>query len=114
MTPSRDPKKRPIKARPAFVVRPLFVSQETAFAVLGITPRRFREWLVPLCRDSVVRMGKTALIPADVAEEKLRGLTVDAGGDATDDPDLVRNDPRQDELQTVDAILHALGRRRAT
>ncbi len=116
MIPSREPKKRAIKARPALVVRPIFVSQETAFAVLDITPRKFREWLVPLCRESVVRMGKSALIPADVAEGKLRGLAVKAAvGDVDDNPDPPQDEPTDgEELQTVDAILHALGRRRAT
>ncbi len=63
-----------MKTRPPLVVRPLFVSQDTAFAVLGIAPRKFREVLVPMCRGFVVRVGKSALIPVDVAEDKLRSL----------------------------------------
>jgi hypothetical protein len=104
-----------MKARPALVVRPLFVSQETAFAVLGITPRKFRELLVPLCRGSVVRVGKSALIPADVAEGTLRSLAVGGiGGDAQDDPEPTNDRADDDdELQTADDILRALGRRRA-
>lgn len=107
-------KTRSMKARPPLVVRPLFVSQETAFAVLGITPRKFREWIVPMCRGFVARVGKSALIPVDVAEGKLRSLAAAAEGlDAEDDSELEEDPPDDDEPQTVDAILHALGRRRA-
>lgn len=115
MTALRDPRKRTIKTRPPLVVRPLFVSQETAFAVLGITPRKFRELLVPLCSGSVVRVGKSALIPADVAEGTLRSLSADAAsGEADDGPDAANDAAVDDEkVQTADDILRALGRRRA-
>jgi len=115
VTSSPDFKKRAMKPRPALVVRPLFVSQETAFAILGIAPRKFRELLVPMCRGFVVRVGKSALIPVDVAEGKLRSLAADAGAAEVDDDTEFNGDGRDDEQpQTVDAILHALGRRRAT
>ena len=102
-----------MKARPALVVRPLFVSQETAFALLGISPRKFRDLLVPLCRDAVVRMGKSALIPVDVAEDTLRELAVGAkvgeGGEAEEAAPGPEDD---DDVHTADDILRALGRRR--
>jgi hypothetical protein len=102
-----------MKARPPLVVRPVFVSQETAFAVLGITPRKFREVLVPMCHGFVVRVGKSALIPVDVAEGKLCLLAVDGHAvDAEDGPGLTDEPPDDEQPQTVDAILHALGRRR--
>jgi hypothetical protein len=115
VTPERDPTRRATKARPALVVRPIFVSQETAFAVLGITPRKFRELLVPMCQGFVVRMGKSVLIPADVAEGSLRSLSADAARGEADDSGHDANDEADDDdnLQTADDILHALGRRRA-
>ena len=117
MSASAAPKKRRTSARPTISVRPLFVSQETAFVVLGITPRKFLDLVVPMCLDSVVRIGKSALIPADVAEGKLlalaaRGATTNptatterADGEANDDYD-------GDGVQTADQILRGLGRRR--
>jgi hypothetical protein len=67
-----------------------------------------------MCHGFVVRVGKSALIPVDVAEGKLRSLAVDAhAGDAEDDPGLTREPPDEQQPETVDSILHALGRRRA-
>jgi hypothetical protein len=103
-----------MKTRPPLVVRPLFVSQDTAFAVLGIAPRKFREVLVPMCRGFVVRVGKSALIPVDVAEDKLRSLAAGPEGvDEEHDRELMEDTPDDEQPQTADAILHALGRRRA-
>jgi len=92
----------------------LFVSQETAFALLGITPRKFRDLLVPLCRSSVVRIGKSALIPVDVAEGTLRALgSTKLGSSVERDQDSAETQPLDDELDSADAVLYALGRRRA-
>ncbi len=120
MSESPEAKKRRTAARPTISVRPLFVSQETAFVVLGITPRKFLDLVVPMCRDSVVRIGKSALIPADVAEGRLLALaargasanptTATARGDGDGDGDGKNDDG--EGAQTVDEILRRLGRQR--
>jgi hypothetical protein len=91
----------------------LFVSQETAFVMLGITSRKFREIVVPLCRGSVVRVGKSALIPADVAEERLKALADDSMEFAADPETHAAGDGRgTTEPQTLSEILRAVGRER--
>jgi hypothetical protein len=103
-------KRRHMRARPALIVRPLFVSQETAFAVLGITPRKFLESVVPMCTGFVVRVGRSALVPADVAEEALRGRATRTG---SEDPELTTHlEDADGELQTADEILRVIGRKR--
>jgi hypothetical protein len=66
-----------------------------------------------MCHGFVVRVGKSALIPVDVAEGKLRSLAVDGhAADGEDGPGLTHEPPDDEQPSTVDAILHALGRRR--
>ena len=100
---------RPRTPRPSVVVRPSFVSQETAFTVLGLTPRKFLDVLVPRCRADVVRVGRTVLLPTEVAEVALRSLT---GGRATTVPEREGDDDEQPA--TVDAILASVGMHRRT
>jgi hypothetical protein len=45
----RNGSTRRLKSRPPIVVRPLFVSQDSAFALLGITARKFLELVAPRC-----------------------------------------------------------------
>ncbi len=63
---------RPRTPRPPIVLRPSFVSQETALTILGLTPRKFLDVLVPRCRREVVRVGRTVLVPTEAAELALR------------------------------------------
>ena len=103
-----------MKPRPTLLVRPLFVSQDNSFAILGITPRKFREVVVPMCRDAVVRIGKSALVPTDIAERRLCALASGRGAEDLGpaiEPANDRDD-NDDETQTVDEILRALGRQR--
>ncbi len=67
-----------------------------------------------MCRDSVVRIGKSALIPAEVAERRLCALASDRGGEdpALDSEPANARDDEDDEPQTADEILRALGRQR--
>jgi hypothetical protein len=99
---------RPRKPRPPVVVRPSFVSQDSSPALLGLSPRKFLEVLVPKCASDVVRVGRTVLIPLDAAEGALRALST--GGD---DNDLDSN--ANDDSMTptsVDAVLATVGMRR--
>ncbi len=84
MTPPKAPQtaapgsKRPLRPRPPVVVRPSFVSDETCFAVLGITPRKFRERVVPLC-GPVTRLGHTICVELAEAERAMRSIATDDG-----------------------------------
>jgi hypothetical protein len=100
------PSRRTIKPRPAVTLRPSWVSDETAFAVLGITPRRFREVLIPRC-SGVVRMGHTVLVSLDAAEAALQTM---ASGESPAPLDL----DETSQPKTADAVLEMLGRRRAS
>ena len=62
------------KPRPPIVVRASFVSQDSSPALLGLCARKFLEVLVPRCREDAVRVGRTVLIPLDVAEAALRAI----------------------------------------
>jgi hypothetical protein len=94
------------KPRPDLVLRPSFVSQENAFAVLGLTPRKFLDEVVPLCHGSVARMGRTALVPIEVAEAVLRSLA-SASPDAEAGRDCDDGQPT-----SVDQVLASVGVRR--
>lgn len=89
------------------VVRPSFVSQDSSSALLGLCPRKFLEVLVPKCRGDAVRVGRTVLIPLDVAEGALRALSTggDNALDSTADEDGVTP-------ISVDAVLATIGMRR--
>jgi hypothetical protein len=103
---NRSDSTRTFKSRPALVVRPSFVSQETAFLVLGVTPRKFLDWIVPLCPDDVIPLGRTMLLPIEVAEAKLRTLGRDGGAGAE------HGDNDGGQPTTVDAVLASVGVRR--
>jgi hypothetical protein len=92
------------------VVRPSFVSQETAFTVLGLTPRKFLDVLVPRCAADVVRVGRTVLVPTEAAEVALRSLTGDGAPSAQDDG----SDREDAQPATVDAVLASVGMHRRT
>jgi hypothetical protein len=94
------------KPRPPLVVRPSFVSQDTAFAVLGLTPRKFLDLLVPRCRGDVVRVGRTVLVPLETAEAALRSM---AGDGAHVD---VQRDDDDGQPVSVDQVLASVGMRR--
>jgi hypothetical protein len=101
------PRKRALSAKPALAVRPLTVTPDTAFTILGITPRVFRERLVPHCRDVAYVTPRTPLVPLDEVERVLRDLAVRDGAVAA-----ANDDDRDDEPMTADAVLARLGRRR--
>src|ERR1035438_9579279 len=67
---------------------------------MGLSPRKFLEVLVPKCAGDVVRVGRTVLIPLDVAEGALRALST--GGD--DDTRSTTNDDTLTPTH-VDAVL---------
>jgi hypothetical protein len=96
------------KPRSPVVVRPSFVSQDSAPALLGLSPRKFLEVLVPKCAGDVVRVGRTVLIPLDAVEGALRALST--GGEADG-----LNSTRDDDSAiptSVDAVLATVGMRR--
>lgn len=75
---------------------------------MGLSPRKFLEVLVPKCAGDVVRVGRTVLIPLDVAEGALRALST--GGD--DDTRSTTNDDTLTPTH-VDAVLASVGMRRS-
>jgi hypothetical protein len=88
------------------VVRPSFVSQDTAFAVLGLTPRKFLDLVVSRCRGDVVRVGRTVLLPIEAAEATLRSL-------AGDSPEVeAQRDDDDGQPVSVDQLLASVGMRR--
>lgn len=96
------------KPRPPVVVRPSFVSQDSSPALLGLCARKFLDVLVPRCTGDIVRVGRTVLVPLDVAEAALRALSTD--GDDHIEPTA------NDETVTptsVDAVLASVGMRRS-
>jgi hypothetical protein len=96
------------KPRPPVVVRPSFVSQDSSLALLGLCARKFLDVLVPRCARDVVRVGRTVLIPLEVAEGALRALSM--GGDSN--PDSTASD--ENALPTnVDAVLASVGMRQS-
>jgi hypothetical protein len=99
---------RAMKPRPAMVVRPSFVSQENCFAVLGVTPRKYLELIVPGC-DHASRLGKTVCVPLDEAEHAVLAMAV--VGDETAKDDVERGD--DDQPRSIDDVLRAVGRERA-
>lgn len=94
------------KPRPPLVVRPSFVSQDTAFAVLGLTARKFLDLVVPRCRGDVVRVGRTVLLPIEVAETTLRCLASDSA-----EVEAQRDDDDGQPV-SVDQVLASVGVRR--
>jgi len=94
------------KPRPPLVVRPSFVSQDTSLALLGLSGRKFLDVLVSRCRGGVVRVGRTVLVPLEVAESELRTLASDAADSGSQGGD--------DEGQptSVDEVLASVGVRR--
>jgi hypothetical protein len=100
---------RKIKPRPALVVRASYVSQETCFAVLGITARKFLDVIVPKCAG-VARLGRTAVVPLDEAERVLAAMALDEAPEADD-----RVEPDEDDDEqptTADEVLRRLGKER--
>ena len=95
------------KPRPPVVVRPSFVSQDSSPALLGLCARKFLDVLVPRCAGNVVRVGRTVLIPLEVAEGALRALST--GGD-----DGTSSTAADDTVTpiSVDAVLATVGMRR--
>lgn len=98
----RNGSTRRLKSRPPIVVRPLFVSQDSAFALLGITARKFLELVAPRC-ERVTRLGKSVLVSVDEAERVVGSMAVDSG----DGEPVERDD---DQPQSVDQVLAALGK----
>jgi len=97
------------KPRAPLAVAPLYISQETAPALLGITGRKFLEQVVPRCQGQVTRLGQTAMVPADVVVACLARLAANDGDDDQPDAQSVADD---DEPQGVDAVLRRLGKER--
>ncbi len=107
MTRTRTP-------RPPIFLRPSFVSQETAFTVLGLPPRKFLDVLVPRCRGEVVRVGRTVLVPTEAAELALRSLALDHGDPALGPDEISDEDGAGEQPATVDAVLAIVGMHRRT
>jgi hypothetical protein len=102
---------RSIKPRPAVVLRPSYVSDETCFAVLGIVARKFREVVVPRC-ERVTRLGRTVAVELDEAERVMRTLAsaASAAGADVEDHDQADDDGQP---RTVAEVLRRLGKTRA-
>jgi hypothetical protein len=83
------------------------VSQETAFQVLGLPPRKFLDEVAPLCPDDVIRVGRTVLLPIDVAEAALRTLA----GNSSAIVDAQR-DRDEGQPTSVDDVLASVGAKR--
>jgi hypothetical protein len=98
-------RRRALRPRAPMALRVSFVSQENCLAILGIVPRKFREVIVPRCAH-VTRIGKTALVPIDEAEQAVMDLGTcvepEAGHDQGDDDE---GQPR-----SVDDVLARIGR----
>jgi hypothetical protein len=99
---------RNLRPRPAVVLRPSYVSDATCFAILGITPRKFRERIVPRC-ERVSRLGHTVAVELEEAERAMRALSSSPDEEAID---LTRDDDEDDQPQTPDEFLARLGRER--
>jgi hypothetical protein len=98
---------RPRKPGPPVVVRPSFVSQDSSPALLGLSPRKFLEVIVPKCAGDVVRVGRTVLLPIEAAEAALRSLRAEASV-------TVQEDERGDEQpESVDAVLASVNMKRS-
>jgi len=96
--------------RPQVAVAPLFISQETAYPLLGITPRKFLEIVVPRCAGHVIRLGKTVLVPTAVVETRLREMADrDAGSGPLQTSDEALDD---DQPTSVDDVLARIGKER--
>ncbi len=95
------------KPRPPVVVRASFVSQDSSPALLGLSARKFLEVLVPRCRKDSIRVGRTILIPLDVAEAALRAIPTSPEGT----PDVAASEAIA-EPTSVEAVLASVGMRR--
>ena len=96
---------RRMKPRAPVVVRPLFVTQNNAFALLGVAPRKFLESIAPKCERST-RIGKTVLVPVDEAERVILEL-----GEAFGEHDAHGADHAEEpQPETAAAVLRALGK----
>jgi len=98
--------RRAREARPPLVVRPSFVSQETAYAILGIPPRKFLDVIVPTCAGTVIRVGRSVLITLEAAENALRQRSTRTDGHISED------DRDGAQATSVDAVLASVGVRR--
>jgi hypothetical protein len=97
--------KRNLRPKPAVVVAPISFSDETCFAVVGVTPRRLRQLIerhtIPHARD-----GKRVIVDADDWRRAMASLAAGGGAPAND---LVGHD--DDQPTSADAVLAKLGRR---
>ena len=105
---NRAPQPRNLRPRPAVIVRPSYVSDETCFAVLGIVARKFREIIVPKC-ERVSRIGHTVAVEIGEAERVMRSLAVDADDQTID---LAHEDLDDDQPQTAEEVARRLGKER--
>ena len=95
-----------MRPRPPLTIRPSFVSNETSFAVVGVTGRKFIERIIPRCRES--RLGHTAIVPIDEVERVVRAL---ATADGANDEDNDATGEQEDEgPASVEAVLARLGK----
>ncbi len=71
--------------------------------LLGLCARKFLEVVVPKCAGLVVRVGRTVLVPFEVAERTLLAMATEDGGCGVPEID--------DEGQpaSVDALLASVG-----
>jgi hypothetical protein len=75
--------------------------------LLGLCARKFLDVLVPRCREDAIRVGRTILLPLDVAEAALRAIPAspqapleEAASEGVDQP------------TSVEAVLASVGMRR--
>lgn len=101
------PVKRALAPKAVVPIAPAAVSQNTAEAVLGITERRYLEWLIPKC-NAVTAIGRLRVV---LVEEALRVLRAHAR-DADAGSAVPQNDDADDEPQDADDVLRRIGRRR--
>ncbi len=98
---------RTIRQPDSIAVQAVVVTQENCASVLGIDPRRYLERIIPLCAGHVAQLGRLRAIPVSIVLQKLREIArTAAGGELT--PAVAADD----ELQSVDDVLRALGMRR--
>ena len=110
---SIEPKRRKLRPREPVSAMPSFVSQLTSLPLLGIDDRRYRELLVDHPEVPRTRIGKLVLVELDAMRELLRRLAVEApSGNAEAEPAGEDDDDRR--LDSPDAVLAAIGRRRAS
>ena len=64
-------------ARSPATTHPEFVTEDNCFEILGLNARQFRKYIVPLCAKSVVKIGRTHIVPTDCVRKRLEELAAE-------------------------------------